>query len=110
MIVGPTGGGKTSNYKVLAHAMSQLADQEKFEKVHVDIINPKSITAEQLYGFFIPQTKEWQDGVLAKLLLDCAKDGSLDKHWVMFDGPVDSIWIENMNTVLDDNKKLILLS
>jgi dynein heavy chain, axonemal len=109
MLVGPTGGGKTCNYKVLQRAMTSLANSG-YAKVFVHILNPKSITMGQLYGQFNEQTHEWTDGILAYRVRECCRDQSTDKQWVMFDGPVDAIWIESMNTVLDDNKKLCLNS
>lgn len=54
-------------------------------------------------------TKEYTKGLVPVLFnKSCDEVKAQSKQWIMFDGPVDSLWIESMNSVLDDSKKLCL--
>ena len=111
MLVGKAFSGKSTVIKTLQQSISSLKGVDPIgEIVETFYINPKSITLGQLYGFNDLDTGEWTDGVLALTISSCAASLTTHKKWVIFDGPVDAIWIESMNTVLDDNKKLCLTS
>ncbi len=114
MVVGEAGSGKTVNTMVLAKALTQLKKDNVVDKdgffqvVQRYTLNPKSVTMGELYGEFNLTTQEWADGLVATLVRAAVADTTPNRKWMMFDGPVDALWIENMNTVLDDNKMLCL--
>ena len=111
MLLGPAGCGKTTVWKTL------LASQNigKSKPVAVcDTVNPKSVTTDELYGY-MTLSKDWKDGVLSIIMRNMSKNvspysASQTSKWVILDGDIDAIWIESMNTVMDDNKVLTLVS
>ena len=67
MLVGLTQGGKTTVWKTLADAKTSMAKQNQLEqlKVVTHILNPKTLSLNELYGAYDLTTMEWADGVLA---------------------------------------------
>ncbi|OHT12593.1 Dynein heavy chain family protein [Tritrichomonas foetus] len=103
MLVGPTGGGKTTSRNILSDSLAILGTPvEQYE------INPKAVTLTDLYGAYNLVTGDWKNGLVGKMFSEMAEADQSTQQWIIFDGPVDALWIENMNTVLDDNKLLSL--
>ena len=106
MIVGPTGGGKTVALGTLCKAQSIAALPTK-----QFIINPKAQPISELYGELDPVTRDWTDGLLSNIFRDMNKpvpEGKDERRYIVYDGDVDAVWVENTNSVMDDNRLLTL--
>ncbi|XP_053341025.1 dynein axonemal heavy chain 2 [Clarias gariepinus] len=112
MIVGKTGSGKTVTWRILQSTLSTMhrKGEPGFNHVHEYPLNPKAVSLGELYGEYDLSTNEWTDGVLSSLMRAACADEKPDEKWIVFDGPVDTLWIESMNSVMDDNKVLTLIN
>jgi len=108
MIVGKPGLGKSKVLEVLKDSMRSLKGNAGYGHVESTVMNPKSILQKQLYGFVDMSTQEWRKGLLQVKMTELVEREKEVYKWLIFDGPVDTLWIENMNSLLDDNKKLCL--
>ncbi|XP_070257562.1 dynein axonemal heavy chain 14 [Myotis yumanensis] len=84
MLVGPTGGGKTTVRRILERALTLLPIEElilrteltssisqipgRKGKVDTWVLNPKGVTVSELYGQLDPNTMEWTDGLLSAII------------------------------------------
>lgn len=110
MLVGPTGGGKSVIRDCYCKAQGLMGIQTT-----ATVLNPKAQSVNELYGVLNLDTREWQDGLLSKIFRTLndpetmtAEVRATSQNLIYFDGDVDALWIENMNSVMDDNKLLTL--
>lgn len=104
-IIGLAATGKSS----VLRALFDVYKIQGQKPVWVDL-NPKACTNHELYGYINLSTRDWVDGLFSSLLRDMSIIETKHNKWIVLDGDIDTMWIESLNTVMDDNKILTLAS
>uniref|UniRef100_A0A8C3V2Y5 Dynein axonemal heavy chain 17 n=1 Tax=Catharus ustulatus TaxID=91951 RepID=A0A8C3V2Y5_CATUS len=104
-VVGAAGTGKSQVLRSLHKSYQRM----KRRPVWTDL-NPKAVTNDELFGIINPATREWKDGLFSSIMRELANISHDGPKWMVLDGDIDPMWIESLNTVMDDNKVLTLAS
>ncbi|GAB1599188.1 dynein beta chain, ciliary [Argonauta hians] len=104
-IIGNAGTGKSQVWNVLL----QTHRNQKLKPVSY-VLDPKAVTNDELFGIINPSTREWKDGLFSMIMRDLSIMTGDGPKWIVLDGDIDPMWIESLNTVMDDNKVLTLAS
>ncbi|XP_039379207.1 dynein heavy chain 11, axonemal isoform X1 [Mauremys reevesii] len=104
-VVGNAGTGKSKVLRTLNRTYVNMK-----QKLVWNDLNPKAVTTDELFGFIHHATREWKDGLFSSLLREQANITQDGPKWIILDGDIDPMWIESLNTVMDDNKVLTLAS
>lgn len=75
-----------------------------------NVMNPCSMTMTRLMGTFDETSREWTDGVLSYRMRQASQDKSHNRQLIILDGPLEPEWVENLNSVLDDNRCLSIVT
>uniref|UniRef100_G1PM87 AAA+ ATPase domain-containing protein n=1 Tax=Myotis lucifugus TaxID=59463 RepID=G1PM87_MYOLU len=104
-VVGNAGTGKSQILRTLYRTYVNMKQKPIWND-----LNPKAVTTDELFGFIHHTTREWKDGLFSSILREQANLTQDGPKWIVLDGDIDPMWIESLNTVMDDNKVLTLAS
>ncbi|KAI3379827.1 hypothetical protein SNEBB_009342 [Seison nebaliae] len=112
MLVGDSNTSKSTTRKILFELI-RSSNQMDIEEI---VINPKSWNLDELYGCKNDKTGEWNHGIFPSCLQECAnvennvkkKNEKEIRFLLTLDGPIDTLWVETLNSCLDDSKVLCL--
>lgn len=84
MLVGPAMAGKSSVMHTLRKSYASLhkdgVKDDSFTRMEYSILNPKSISMDELYGLFDPLTQTWTDGLASIILRKYVQTPEDDKR------------------------------
>ncbi|KAL4232681.1 hypothetical protein ACF0H5_007369 [Mactra antiquata] len=119
IVAGPPGSGKSTCIQNLIDALSSAPKagmsrassgsktSSSSEKMHKLIrINPLVVDESDLMFGYLTPNNDWVDGIFTNA---CKKaNRNLSKTWLCLDGPLNTGWADNFNSVLNSDKVLHL--